>query len=45
MPASGFASGLLWYAVFSPIVVGIPAVIIGMIVGMLGARGGLPLVC
>ena len=40
MPASGFASGLLWYAVFSPIVVGIPAVIIGMIVGMLGGKRG-----
>ena len=40
MPASGFASGLLWYAVISPIVVGIPAVIIGMIVGMLGGKAG-----
>jgi hypothetical protein len=40
MPARGLASGLLWYAVFSPIVVGIPAVIIGMIVGMLGGKRG-----
>jgi hypothetical protein len=40
MPASGFASGLLWYAVFSPIVVGIPAIIIGMIVGMLAGKSG-----
>jgi hypothetical protein len=40
MPASGFVSGLLWYAVFSPIVVGIPAAIIGMIVGMLGGKAG-----
>jgi hypothetical protein len=40
MPARGLASGLLWYAVFSPIVVGIPAVFIGMIVGMLGGKRG-----
>jgi hypothetical protein len=40
MPASGFASGLLWYAAFSPIVVGIPAVIIGMLVGMLAGKAG-----
>lgn len=40
MPAGGYASGLLWYAVFSPIVVGIPAVIIGMLVGMLGGKKG-----
>jgi hypothetical protein len=40
MPASGFASGLFWYAVISPIVVAIPAVIIGMILGMLGGQKG-----
>src|SRR5262249_24965140 len=40
MPGRGFASGLFWYAVFSPIVVGIPAAIIGMIVGMLGGQQG-----
>jgi len=40
MPARGFMSGLLWYAVFSPIVVAIPAVIIGMLVGMLGGQAG-----
>ena len=40
MPASGFASGLLWYTVFSPIIVGIPAVIIGMILGMVAGKAG-----
>ena len=40
MPARGFMSGLFWYAVFSPIVVGIPAVIVGMILGMLGGQAG-----
>ncbi|HTP44262.1 MAG TPA: hypothetical protein VMJ13_06835 [Candidatus Acidoferrum sp.] len=40
MPASGFVSGLFWYAVFSPIIVAIPAAIIGMIVGMLGGQKG-----
>jgi hypothetical protein len=40
MPAGGFESGLFWYAVFSPIVVGIPAVVVGMIVGMLGGKSG-----
>jgi hypothetical protein len=40
MPASGFMSGLFWYAVFSPIVVGIPAVILGMVLGMLGGQAG-----
>lgn len=40
MPASGFASGLFWYALISPIVVAIPAAIIGMILGMLGGARG-----
>jgi len=40
MPASGFVSGLFWYAIISPIVIAIPAAIIGMIVGMLGGQKG-----
>ncbi|HVY04670.1 MAG TPA: hypothetical protein VHB46_01715 [Burkholderiales bacterium] len=40
MPARGLMSGLLWYAVFSPIVVGIPAIIIGMILGMVAGKAG-----
>jgi hypothetical protein len=40
LPARGLVSGLFWYAVFSPIVVAIPAVIIGMLVGSLGGRAG-----
>jgi hypothetical protein len=40
MPARGLVSGLFWYAVFSPIIVGIPAVIIGMILGMVGGKQG-----
>src|SRR5215467_7322886 len=40
VPGRGLASGLFWYGVFSPIVVGIPAAIIGMIVGMLGGQAG-----
>lgn len=40
MPASGLTSGLFWYAVFSPLVLLIPAVAAGMIVGMLGGRQG-----
>lgn len=40
LPARGLMSGLFWYTVFSPIVVAIPAVIIGMIVGMLGGKAG-----
>src|SRR5258708_6311371 len=36
MPARGFVSGLFWYAVISQIIVGIPAAIVGMILGMLG---------
>jgi hypothetical protein len=33
-------SGLLWYAVFSPVIVGIAAVIVGMLVGKLGGKKG-----
>ena len=40
MPASGLTSGLFWYAVFSPLVLLIPAVAIGMIIGMLGGKQG-----
>jgi hypothetical protein len=40
MPPSGLRSGLFWYAVFSPLVLLIPAVAIGMIVGMLGGKQG-----
>src|SRR5262249_52592291 len=40
MPAKGLTSGLLWYAVFSPLVLLIPAVAVGMIVGMLGGKQG-----
>jgi hypothetical protein len=40
MPPSGLTSGLFWYAVFSPLVLLIPAVAIGMIVGMLGGKQG-----
>jgi hypothetical protein len=38
MPASGLTSGLFWYGVFSPLVLLIPAVAVGMIVGMLGGK-------
>jgi hypothetical protein len=40
MPPSGLTSGLFWYAVFSPLVLLIPAVAVGMIVGMLGGKQG-----
>src|SRR5262249_33992955 len=40
MPPRGLVSGLLWYAVFSPLIVAIPAVIVGMILGMLGGKQG-----
>lgn len=40
MPPSGLTSGLFWYAVFSPLVVLIPAVVVGMLVGMLGGKQG-----
>jgi hypothetical protein len=40
MPPSRLTWGLLWYAVFSPLVLLIPAVAVGMIVGMLGGKQG-----
>ena len=40
MPPRGLTSGLFWYAVFSPLVLLIPAVAVGMIVGMLGGKQG-----
>ena len=40
MPTKGFISGLFWYAVFSPIIVSIPAAFIGMLVGSVGGRRG-----
>jgi hypothetical protein len=40
MPPRGLTSGLFWYAVFSPLVLLIPAVVVGMIVGMLGGKQG-----
>jgi len=40
MPAKGLIAGLFWYAVFSPIIVAIPAGFVGMLVGSLGGRRG-----
>jgi len=40
MPPRGLTSGLFWYGVFSPLVLLIPAVAVGMIVGMLGGKQG-----
>ncbi|HUM13361.1 MAG TPA: hypothetical protein VLT82_20605 [Myxococcaceae bacterium] len=40
MPPRGLTSGLFWYAVFSPLVLLIPAVAVGMTVGMLGGKQG-----
>jgi hypothetical protein len=40
MPGRGLFSGLLWYLVFSPIIVAIPAGIVGMLVGMVGGKKG-----
>jgi len=40
MPTKGFVSGLFWYAIFSPIIVAIPAAFVGMLVGSLGGRRG-----
>lgn len=40
MPGKGLFGGLLWYGVFSPIIVSIVAAIVGMLVGMLGGRQG-----
>src|SRR5215470_11170381 len=43
MPPSGLTSGLFWYAVFSPLVLLIPAVAIGMLGGQRGTVYGLML--
>ncbi|MBI5446907.1 MAG: hypothetical protein HY900_37540 [Deltaproteobacteria bacterium] len=40
MPARGFESGLFWYAIFSPIIVALPAAALGMLVGMVGGQRG-----
>ena len=40
MPPRGLTSGLFWYGVFSPLVLLIPAVVVGMLVGMLGGKQG-----
>jgi hypothetical protein len=40
MPQRGFVSGLFWYAVFSPIIVGLAGGFVGALVGGLGGRQG-----
>jgi len=40
MPGKALFAGLFWFVVISPVVVAIPAGIIGMLVGMLGGQRG-----
>jgi hypothetical protein len=40
MPGKGLFGGLLWYGVFSPIIVGIAGAIVGGMVGMVGGQRG-----
>jgi hypothetical protein len=40
MPGRGLFSGLFWYAVFSPMIVGLAGGFIGALVGSLGGRQG-----
>lgn len=40
MPAKGLVAGMLFYVVFSPFIVLIPAVVVGMLVGMVGGKEG-----
>jgi hypothetical protein len=36
----GYFGALLWYGVFSPIIVGLAGALVGMLVGMLGGKEG-----
>jgi hypothetical protein len=40
MPAKGYFAGMVFYTVFSPMIVLIPAAIVGMLVGSVGGRQG-----
>jgi hypothetical protein len=40
MPGKGLFGGLLWYGVFSPIIIGIAGAIVGGMVGMVGGQRG-----
>ncbi len=40
IPGKGLYGGLFWYSVFSPIIVAIPAALLGMLVGSIGGKSG-----